>query len=420
RCALLRALCRAWRDVIDSTPAFTRYIVMNEWGNNIKYVRSYNSCSLLECFIIPGDSLTRGELPSLLGSLTERLYALNIDMTDKTLEPATFPMLQVLRIFSQNYSLEGWGVDPLRMVRAHPDLRVLVIDFPQNPFEKAGMKKPTPPPLQVEHSGLRVVQLTGYWNPYKSDILRSLGLDRSVQLIIDAVQPACLEDPDSALKRVIRSLGRKEYSSVIRGQLDITVKCLGFHVVRFMWSETGCFLPDQAFSLLKSHDIASSEALDTIRELVESGIVETVRLGRDRGVGYGEAGCISKKATLRELLLRLDSVKQLNIDVAFASLILPILVEYQYDQFPCPNLTQLEFFGKEVIGTWWGGIKRKDSLVNIPSRIRQLIKTRQPSTSSGNEAAKLRRIGVPPELMEGNHFNDPVFDGIDIYPVYTI
>ncbi|KAG8897128.1 hypothetical protein FRC01_011471, partial [Tulasnella sp. 417] len=418
RCALLRTVCRAWRDAIDSAPNLTRFIVLNERRNNVLYVQQYNHDSLLECFFKPGDRSMRDKLPSLLGPLTERLHALNIDMTDTIIEPAAFPILQALRIFSQSNSLESWGVDPLRMVRANPGLRVLVIDFPDNPFGKARDKKPTPPALQVQHSCLRVVQLTGYWSSYKSDILRSLGLDRSVQLIIDAVQPACLEDPESALKKMIRSLGKKEQTGIIRGQLDIMVKCLGFHVVRLVWSETGRFLPGETFSLLISRQTSSSKALDMIRELIESGIVETVRFCRDRGVGYGEAGCLSEREPLRELLLRLDSVKQLNLDVAFVGLILPVLVEYQDNQFLCPNLSQLECFGEELKGTWWGGIKRKDSLVNIPSRISQLIKKRQRSTPSGNEPAKLRRIGVPPELMKGKHFKDPIFDGIEVYPAY--
>ncbi|KAG8894047.1 hypothetical protein FRC00_009643 [Tulasnella sp. 408] len=417
RCALLRTLCRAWRDAIDCNPNFTRYIFVNEGGDNILYVQRYNHHSLLECFLNPGDRLTRDELPFLLGPLTQRLYSLSINMTETTIEPAAFPILQVLRIFSHSSSLEGWGVDPLRMVHANPGLKVLVVDFPGNPFDNATVKKPSSPPLRVEHSGLRVVQLTGRWDPYKSDVLRSLGLDSSVQLVVDTVDPAWFQVPNSALKNMIASLQRKGESGIPRCQLEITVKRFGFHMVRFMWSETGRFLPSDPFSLLVNHHIASSGALLMVQELVESGIVETIRLYRDQDAGATEAGWISKRAIRQKLFRCLGSVKLLSFDVAFASWLLPALVEYRNHQFPCPNLTEIECFGELIIGTWWGGFKRNIPLADLPRSICKLIKTRQSRRSSGKKPAKLRRIVVSPKLMNANHFDDPIFDGVDIYSV---
>ncbi|KAG8951908.1 hypothetical protein FRC00_007060, partial [Tulasnella sp. 408] len=156
-------------------------------------------------------------------------------------------------------------------------------------------------------------------------------------------------------------------------------------------------------------------ALWMVQELAESGIVETVRFDRDLDAGEIEAGCISTMT--RELLGCLGSVKKLSLDVAFARWLFPTLIEYRGHQFPCSNLTQLECSGGAIIGTWWGGVKRKNPLADVHWHICKLIKKRQSKRSSGKEPEKLRRIGVSRELMNGNHFDDPIFDGVDIYSV---
>lgn len=245
RCGQLRTVCKAWRDAIDSTPNFNRYIVMNGWRNNIQYVQRYNNNSPLECFLElqPSNRLGQGGFPSLSEPLTQRLYSLNIYMSRVIIEPASFPTLRVLRIFGDTLHW-GWAVDPLRMAHANPGLRELVVDFPYLSSGYKGRCWPSPPPLRVEHAGLQRVQLTGTWPSPKSDVLDHLELKGCVQLLVDEIELGCLRDSHSALRKMIRSLGQTGVSGIIGGRLEMTTSWdwadKGYtNSVRFLWCEVG-------------------------------------------------------------------------------------------------------------------------------------------------------------------------------------
>ncbi|KIO26274.1 hypothetical protein M407DRAFT_24493 [Tulasnella calospora MUT 4182] len=423
RSALLRTLCRAWRDAIDNTPDITRYILVNKRRNNVLYVQRYNHDRPLECFMNTGDRLALAELPSLLGPLTQRLHSLNIDIADTIMEPVAFPMLRVLRVFSQGSPIGLWGEDRLPMVHENPGLKVLVVDFSYYNSRIGALEPITAPPLRAEHSGLQIVQLTGNWYSTKSHVLQSLVLDSSVQLVVDNVKPAHLHGPDSALRNVTRSLTQMGVAGIIKGQLEIRGEYRE-HVVRFVWSKTGRFLPNEVFSELKSAPLTSSEALDMILELAKSGIVETIKLYQDQYWDSQVTTCISGKTEWQELLRFLGSVRRLVVHPDYASPLLLALTKPvwggtgQGHQFPCPNLTQLEVSGSRPFSLtparWWK-IIRKEPWNDIPFNIYKLVNRRQSGRPLGNGLAKLERIGVPFQLRRSNYFKDPIFDGIDIY-----
>lgn len=421
RCAQLRRVYRAWRDVIDGTPEFTRYIVVDGWRNNVQYALRYNHGSLLECFLPFRDA-------TALEPLKHR--QLNIYSTDvPNVGLALFPMLRVIRISGTEVGYtRGFILELVDMLHFNPNLTELILDTLTtrdfvNEHVEDFLDLPRPRP---DHPGLQRVQITGISSPLRSMILRSLGLQTSVTLIVDHINPDDLLCPDSVAGNIIRSLGRTEFSTVYRGQMAVTGYPISSahgraNLIRFTWSRSGDTLPvdppgngDEAlreFSKLESGPLTNSEAIDMARVLLASGIaVGAVELCADLGFDtLHHSGFIHCRLEQREALLRcMSSVKNLIIGQAAVGWFFPLMMRptpgelVGYHQFLCPNLTQLEVSSHRT-GVWGG----------ILAYVRGFILWRQTAANSTRMPAKLQKIGLPFR----NALTDPIFDGIETYLV---
>lgn len=431
RCAQLRTVCRAWRDAIDCTSEFTRLILVDPQMSNAQFFPRTNSQGLLECFVKLEDGPTQNELSCFLTPLAERLYSLNTYSPNLIIKPTHFPMLRAIRIVQSRVS-NTFAVDLLEMLRAHPDLTELVLrsltcdDPVLEEFSR----------LRVDHPGLQRVELHELSSPLRSYLLQNLGLKSSVALIAGEVDPRYLNRPDSAIGNLVRSQVRREFPSIIRGQLRLEPGLPprfgeGKTTVSFRWPSRGHYSRDLVevelpwtyweYSMLTMNGITNSDVTGLIRVLSESGVVDSLHFdeGYDFSTGIRCNSIVHDRHATQGLLRCLPSVKKLIIHTMDVDRVLPVLMEPDWGatgdgQCLCPRLTQLEvqtsLFDEDRT-------VQGDTQTGVVATIYEFIKNRQGKARLPDGPAKLQKVRIPwLKGFVGNPLlKDPELDGIEVY-----
>ncbi|KAG9026453.1 hypothetical protein FS837_004615, partial [Tulasnella sp. UAMH 9824] len=423
RCAALRTVCRAWRDAIDNTPEFTRYILVDGQKTNIEYIRRCNRDGPVDLFLQVTEAQWGGARSSLLEPLGLRVNSLNIlgdpsgfyghFYLDKSIRHASFPMLRVVKLCRLPIEVpDKFALDLLEMVQANQDLTELVLNGIRNTIMKSEY---TVPQLRFDRPSLQRVQITDVPAIIRSHFLHCVRLTSSVVLKIDDIRLEDLNGSDSAFGDFIRSLGQ---TRIFAPSVEITcrhnsTKRVDYRAcVVFSYAVNTCALLHDGRSSIS--EITSERSQLRNADLTAPNAVGMMRVLQDCGVKYVTLGewpdmmladllhCFGAIVTLQlrsratlHLLHHLGQPLQKDPESA-----------HEYPQFLCPNLTTLDLENAEITSS--------ESKFAVHSKIRLMVQNRQTGRHLPNGPAKLRKILLPFQWHSKKKFSGPLFSGIEI------
>ncbi|KAG8950053.1 hypothetical protein FRC00_007895, partial [Tulasnella sp. 408] len=417
RCTALRTVCRAWRDAIDTTPEFTRYILVHGQKTNIEYIRRCNRDGPVEFFLQIEESPAWSELSSLLGSLVLRVDSLNISngrnfLLDRSIRSTPFSMLRTVKICRLSVDDPGtFALDLLEMVHAHQDLTELIL------HSISHYVKPEVPRSRIDHPGLQRVQLTQVSAPIQSHILQCLSLKNSAVLKVDGILLEDLNGSDSAFGDLIRSLGETRIlapSVEITGSADFMkpFRNSDFKVAFCYAVNNGAVLHDGRSSIseatsersqLRTTHLTAPNAVGMIRMLEGCGIKYLALEEWPDSMLADLLHCFGPLATL-QVRLRSEAIVYLLHQLGQSLQQDPESAD-KYSQFLCPNLTTLDLGSARITSN-------HSSLIHFMLCL--MIQKRQTGTYPTDGPAKLQKIVLPSKLHTENDFRGPLFDGIEI------